>query len=160
MYPDEKREFPWAFVAGAVGVLILLAAVFLVTRLSSTSSQAVHQKLPMGTAETAYAARIEFKDIKMSRAANMLNQEITFIFGNVVNNGTRSIRDIEVTVEFKDSLNQVVLREVFRPLGSSGTSNTPLTGGQSREFQLNLEHVSEEWNRQVPTFRVTGLMLE
>lgn len=160
MYPDEKKEFPWAPVAGAFLLLFLVGGALVISRVVRTGSPPGNQKLPFGAAESAYAARIEFKEIKMSRAANLLNQEITFIFGVVANNGTRSIRDMEVNVEFKDVLSQVVLRESFRPLNSTTISAGPLTGGRSREFQLNLEHVPEEWNRQIPIFRISGLLLE
>ena len=157
---EEKPEFPWAMVAGAAVVILLLGGVWLLTRGSGTTGPAADQRLPMGEAEKAYAARIEFKDIKMSRAENLLNQQITFIFAVLVNNGARTIHDMEVTVEFKDLLNQVVLRERMRPFGPPGTAVEPLPGGRSREFQLNLEHVPVQWNRQYPTFRVTGLLLE
>ncbi|MBI3404227.1 MAG: hypothetical protein HY046_02075 [Acidobacteria bacterium] len=160
MYPDEKKEFPWAPVAGALILLFLLGGAVVISRVAKTGNPAGNQKLPFGAAESAYTARIEFKEIKMSRAANLLNQEITFIFGVVANNGTQPIRDMEVNVEFKDVLNQVVLRETFRPLNSTAPSGEPLLGGHSREFQLNLEHVPEEWNRQIPIFRITGLLFE
>ncbi len=157
---EEKRELPWALVAGAGIVLLVLGGVLWFTSAGGSSGRGAAGKLPFGPAESAYAARIEFTGIKMSRAENMLNQEITFIYGVMVNKGTHSIRDIEVVVEFKDLMNQVVLRETMRPLGPPGTSFTPLGGGRSREFQLNLESVPADWNRQVPTFRVTGLVLE
>ena len=156
MNAEDKREFPWALVAGAAVVVLLVGVVWFITsrRPSETLQEA---KLPFGAAEQAYTERIHFKDIQMQRAANLLNQEITFILGKVENAGTKSIAEMEVVIEFRDLMNQVVLRETQRLYGKNVK---PLPGGRSREFQFNFEHVPTDWNRQYPSFRVTGLRLE
>lgn len=157
MRGEEKSGFPLAFLAGAAIVLLLLGGVYLLTRPASSGGSQAPPRLPMGALEQAYAHNIRFLDLKMSRAANFLNQEITFLFGVVANDGDRSIRDMEVTVEFRDQLNQVVLRETHRPLVARAA---PLPPGQRREFELTFEHVPIDWNRQYPTIRVKGLVLE
>ena len=68
----------------------------------------------MGPSEQAYAPQIHFLEPKMSRAANFLNQEVTFIFGTVENGGNRKVKQIEITLEFHDPFNQVVLRDTQR----------------------------------------------
>ena len=65
----------------------------------------------MGSAEQAYAPQIQFQEMKVARATNFLNQEATFVFGTTANNGPRAIRQIEVTFEFHDVFQQVVLRD-------------------------------------------------
>ncbi len=155
----EKREFPWPLLAGALGVLLIAGVVQLSTGGGGSKTEP-QQRLPMGAEETAYAERIGFSNIRMSRASNLLNQEITFIHGVLENKGTHAIRDIEIRIEFRDSMNQVVLRDTLRPFGLPGPTNSPLPAGRSREFQLNFEHVPVDWNQQHPTFRVTGLVLE
>jgi len=66
------------------------------------------------------------------------------------------VRQIEVTVEYRDQINQLVLREKESLLARG----VPLGPGEKREFQLNFENVPNSWNRQYPVIRVTGLQLE
>ena len=143
-------------MAGAVVVLLFLAGAYLLTRISMPNVTK-EEVLPMTGAERAYLSQIQFGDPTVSRATNFLNQEVTFVFGTVINNGPRTIRQMEITVEFRDIFNQVVLRDVRRPWGPQAM---PLAGGQRREFQLNYEHVPADWNQSYPVLRITGLLLE
>lgn len=156
MITEQKSNFPTAFLAGTVVVLLLLVGMYLLTKYSK-QELAREEKLPMTDVEQSYVGRIQFADPKVSRAANFLNQEVTFVFGTLVNNGPRAIRQTEITVEFRDIFNQVVLRDVRRPWE---TQAIPLVSGQSREFQFNYEHVPADWNQAYPGLRITGLLLE
>ena len=156
MYQQEKRGFSTSFLIGLLIVALLAVGAYLATNWSASRvSQA--ERLPLGAAEKAYAERIRFLDLNMSRAANMLNQEITYLSGVLSNDGDRTINDLEITVEFYDTLNQVVLRETLRPLGPRPKPVLPLF---RRGFTISFEHVPEDWNRQYPSLRVTGLVLE
>jgi hypothetical protein len=108
----------------------------------------------MGPAEQAYAQQIHFLEPKMSRAANFLNQEVTFVFGSVENGGDRKVKQIEITLEFHDPFNQVVLRDTQRLFLPNAA---PMLPGQQRDFQVGYEHISAQWNNGYPTIRVTGL---
>ena len=154
---EDKQRFRVSLAAGVGFVLIVLAALFLLTRQTKVPGAGAVEHLPFGQEEQAYAARIHFLGLQMSRAANMLNQEVTYVTGQVSNDGVRTIREIEVTLEFRDQFNQVVLRET-RPL--LGARARPLGGGERRGFQVSLEYVPEAWNQQYPSIQVTGLQLE
>ncbi len=78
----------------------------------------------------------------------MLNQEFTYVAGTISNDGDRTLRGLEVSVEFRDPFDQVILRE--KPERLIGSGDAPLSGGQRRDFQVTLEHVPVEWNRQYP----------
>ena len=157
---EEKRGFPVAALVGAVIVVLLAVAVLVVTRERPPAATSATSRLPFGPTEEAYAGQFQFSDIQMSRATNLLNQELTFVQGVVKNGGTRGVQEIEVTVEFRDVLNQVVLRETRRLFGKASGRNELLRGGESRGFQLTFEHVPADWNRQYPAFRVSGLRFE
>lgn len=155
--PETKRGFGTALIVGAaLMAMVLLGAFWLVQRQASEAARG-EQPLPFGPAEQAYAERIHFLDLKMSRATNFLSQEFTFLYGVIANDGNRTIRQMEITVEFHDQFNQVVLRDVQRVLGAKAE---PLNGGFRRDLELTFEHIPNDWNRQYPTIRVTGLMLE
>ncbi len=157
--PQEGNQFPVILLAGAVVVLLVAGASYLLLHYTQGAAPGA-ERLPLGPDERTYAERIHFNDVQMSRAANFLNQEITFLSGVISNDGTRTIRDMEVRVEYRDSLNQVVLRETMHPLRALGSRPEPLPAGRSRRFQFGFEHIPEDWNRQYPEVRVTGLLLE
>ena len=152
---DEKRQSPWPMLFGLAIVAALVAVIGFWS--SRGGGEAAEKPLPFGADEQSYAQRIEFTDIKMSRAVNFLDQEVTIIFGKVQNRGTRPIRQMEVEVEFRNFQRQVVLSDKRRPFEAGQAA---LGGGFSREFQMNFEKVPADWNQQHPVIRVTGLTLE
>lgn len=152
----ERSRLPVAFVIGLVIVALLVGAAVLLSRYSTPAGPEALKPLPMGPTEQAYASQIHFLEPKMSRAANFLNQEVTFIFGTMENGGNRRIKQIEITLEFHDPFNQVVLRDKQRLFSQY---DAPLTAGQQRDFQVGYEHISAQWNNVYPTIRVTGLDL-
>jgi hypothetical protein len=153
---EPRNQFPIAFAAGAIVVLLILGGVLLLSRGSHQAGPGAVEKLPFGPTEQAYSQHIHFKDIQMAKANNFLNQEFTYVAGTLSNDGARTIRALEVTVEFHDPFDQVILREAEQLVGAK---DQPLGGGQRRDFQITLEHVPVEWNQQYPTLRVTGLIL-
>jgi hypothetical protein len=155
---DKGGRFPAAFVAGLVIVFFVVACVVGLSRYAhSRQSAAATAKLPFGPGEQAYANNIHFDGITMARATNLLNQEFTYVSGTTTNAGSRSIRTLEVTMEFHDPFNQVILRDAEQLVTST---NSPLGAGEHRDFQVTLEHIPAQWNQQYPTFRITGLVLQ
>ncbi len=151
---EERSRLPVAFLIGIVIVALLVAGAVVYSRYSAPAGAEVDKPLPVGPEEKAYASQIHFLEPKMSRAANFLNQEVTYMFGTVENGGDRKVKQIEITLEFHDPFNQVVLRDtqrLFLP------STPPMLPGQQRDFQVPYEHISAQWNNVYPTITVTGL---
>lgn len=155
-YKDQRSQFPYAFTAGLIIVAILVAVIVLVVKHTRTAPVA-EVKVPYGAAEQAYSDRIHFDDIKLAHATNFLNQDFTYVAGTVANMGDKDIKAIQVQIEFRNTLDQVVLRENESLIPPDAE---PIPAGQRRDFQVTLEHLSEEWNHQYPSIRVTGLVLE
>lgn len=154
---EKKKEFPAAFLAGLLVVAGLVSILFLLSRDTGPAAPPP-ARLPMAEADRPYAAKITFSGIRMARATNMLNHEITYISGIMQNTGDRTVASVEVAVEFRNSMDQVVLREFQRPLGWGQPA--PLGPGQTREFTFTFESVPADWNIQYPKFVVTGLTLQ
>jgi hypothetical protein len=154
---EEKSRFPVAFIAGAVIVLILGSGAALLIRRSQPTGIAAATKLPFGPPEQAYAPHIQFQGIQMAHSTNFLNQEFTFVAGTIVNNGDQAIAGLQVTIEFHDQFNQTILRdsEIIIP-----STALPIPARQMRDFQVILERIPSDWNRQYPSIRVTGLILK
>jgi len=154
----QSRGFPAAFAVGAVIVLILVAGLLLLTHSTQPHKTPAETRLPFGAEEQSYAANIHFHDIELSQADNLLNQKFTYATGKISNDGTRAVRGVEVTIEFHDQFNQVILRETQRVVD---TISGPFAPGQQRDFQITIERdIPSDWNQQYPSIRVTGLALE
>jgi hypothetical protein len=154
---EERKEFPVAFLAGVAVMLLMLGGIYLMTRESRPAGPVVEEHLPMDDAARAYAERIRFSELSVGRATNFLNQEVTFLFGTVTNEGTKTVRGLEVELDLRDLLNQTALRETQYVVGPR---NAPLAPGEKREFQLTFETVPAGWNQAVPGITIRGLVIE
>lgn len=144
-------------LVGAGAALLLIAVIYLFAHYTPAPSTPTLKPLPMGAAEQSYAPQIRFLEPKVARAANFLNQEVTFVFGSVENQGTRPVQQIEITLEFHDLFNQVVLRDKQRLFSPTAP---PLAPHENRDFQLTYESVPQQWNQAYPTLTITGLELK
>jgi hypothetical protein len=152
---ESKRRFPTAILIAAT--VLVAAAVVAYLALGRGAGHRADLHLPFGPSEQAYASHIRLENLKMSRASNYLRQEVTFLSGSVTNDGPRTVRDVEVTVEYYDSLNRVILRE---RMSLFGARPIPLGPGEKRPFQLGFEHIPPTWNYVYPTIRISGLRFE
>jgi hypothetical protein len=146
-----------------IGMGILVAAAILVSlwflfeplqRNASTLKETVILK--MNPAEQEYAKKIEVGNIAMSRAENFLHQEVTTMEAELYNGGNEPVFSLTLTTEFFDDMNQVVLREARKVLGSPGAALAP---GEHRTFEISFDHVPNSWNMQPPKVRVSHLEL-
>src|SRR3989440_8955609 len=145
--PPQRGQFSFAlFVAGAA-VVIVLSAVYLWPGRQSPSRGTQETHPPFGPAERAYAPKIHFENLGLSRAENFLNQEVTILNGEAVNTGDRPLSELEVTVAFVDQMNQIALRETRSVLGATAA---PLASGERRPLEISFEHIPASWNRQLP----------
>jgi hypothetical protein len=152
--PDRGR-FNFALILAGVAVLVIVGAIyFLPGRQSPPGAAPPGVHFAFGSAEQAYASRMRIENIALSRAENFLHQEITTLNGELVNDGDRIIRGVEVTIEFSDDLNQIALREA-RPVLAPGSPS--LAAGTRRAFEVSFEHIPASWNMQQPAVRITGL---
>ncbi len=157
---DERepgRQFRFALLAGLVVMIVVMGAAYFLLRASGSEGGGKPAPLPMGDAELAYAPQIKVGNIEMSRAANFLKQEVTQINGVIMNSGQRSIVEMEITLEFHDVSQKVILREARRMLG---LKEAPLGPGMSSTFDFAFEDIPPDWNQAPPAFVITGLKLQ
>src|SRR6266404_559998 len=152
----DRGPFNFALLVAAAAVIIVLAGFYLWPGRQSPSRggmQEIHP--PFAAAERAYASKIKIENLALSRATNFLNQEVTILTGELVNTGERALRDVELTVEFYDDMNQIALRESRLTLNSG---SPPLGRGERRSVEISFEHIPTQWNMQQPAVHVTGLL--
>jgi len=117
---------------------------------------------PLSSEAEAYLPQIEIGPIELSRWQNFLGQQITYLDLALANRGPRRVTAVELTVEFLDPYQAVVLRESVRPVGGRslpGISLGPLAPGESRPVRIGFEHLPADWDRRPPRVRITGLLL-
>lgn len=152
--PQDSRRFSLILFALALALLGSLAIYFWPGAEHAPASRTSQPHLPFGPAEQAYVRQIQIENPSLSRAENFLHQEVTTLSSDLLNSGNRSLADVQMTVEFYDELQQVVLREtraVFDPRLS------PLPPGGRRQFEISFDHVPSSWNMQLPAVKVTGI---
>jgi hypothetical protein len=154
---EPGRQFGFALLAGLIIVVIIAGGAYFWIEKTSDKPLAVAAPLPMGADEQAYASQITFGSFELSRTTNFLNQQVTVVAGVVSNNGPRSVLEMEVSMEFHDLSQNVILREKQRMFGSR---ERPLQSLDKRAFQLNFETIPDGWNQVPPTFTITGLRLQ
>jgi hypothetical protein len=153
----ERKRFSFALGVAAAAVVIVLAGFYLWPGRQSPSrggAQEVHP--PFGSTERAYASKIQFENLALSRAENFLHQEVTTLSGELINAGDRGLSEVEVTVEFYDQLDQIALRESHLVVNSINPLVAPL---ERRTIEVSFEHIPNSWNMQMPVVRVSGLRL-
>ena len=152
----ERGRFNFALILAAAAFLVILAAMYLHPgRQSPPDGAPQNAHFAYGAAEREYATKIRVENVKLSRAENFLHQEVTTLNGEAVNDGQRSIRGLELSLEFFDEMNQIALRETRSVIVPGAT---PLAPGERRAFEVSFEHIPSSWNMQPPILRITGLL--
>jgi hypothetical protein len=158
---QPKTGKPKFSIATAMIAFIVLLAIavslwtaFKAPEIKPAPAVEIHVPAVMTPEEEAYAASIHFENIALSRAENFIHQEVTILNADAINDGARPLERLIVTVEFFDSMNQIVLRE---SRGVLGNAPAPLGPGQRRSFELSFDRVPGSWNMQQPTLRVAYL---
>ena len=144
----------FALLVAAAALFIILAAFYFWSGRPSPPDAAHDARFSFGPVEQAYATKIRIENLALSRAENFLHQEVTTLSGDLVNEGDRALRAVQLTIEFYDELNQVVLRDV-RPAVLPPAP--PVAPGERCGFEIAFEHIPSSWNMRLPSVRISGL---
>jgi hypothetical protein len=154
---DRRNWTPMA--VGAALVLAAIAAIVLATRAGTSTGNA-----PPGDPNLA---KLQVSDLHMATAQNFAGNSVTYIEGRITNGSDRKVTAIRVSVSFKNSLGETAQEEKALPLAVllpnvpyvdyGPVDRAPLAPGQARDFRLTLEHVSLDWDRQVPEIKVVSV---
>jgi hypothetical protein len=163
----EPSRGPWVGLAiGAVIILGIIAYLIYSSR-SAPTRFAPPITIAQSAPEDPYAKNLTITGPQMAEAANMLGGKMTSLEAHIANHGDKTVIGATVEVTFRNSLNQVVQRE-SQPLmiitarepalDITAVNNSPIKPGDTKDLQLNFEHISADWNRQYPELRVTNVV--
>ncbi len=153
--PQNRTWMP--MVIGAVLVVVAVAVIVFITRTGSSSNP--NQPDP-------YAAKLQIDNLHMATAENFAGGSVTYIQGRITNAGDKKVTGARVQVLFKNSLGELSQKETLpvmvllpnTPYVDYGTMDrAPLAPGQSRDFRLTLEHVTADWDGQIPTVKAVSV---
>jgi len=117
----------------------------------------------------AYAAKLQFSDLKASAAENFAGATVNYLDGTITNSGNQTVTHALVEVTFKDDMGQVAQREelpihILRTGGpydeAVDLDMSPLAPGQSKPFRLTFESISAQWNHAYPDLKVTQVAVK
>ena len=155
---QSQSEVPWPAIG--IGAIFLAVVIGLAILLASGKPHS------SATAPPAYASQISLSDLKVSQVQNFVGGTVTYLDGTVANNGDKTVSAASVEAVFKNSLAEVVQQEqqplkVLRRSGpypeALSLLMAPLAPHQHAEFRLIFEHISADWNQQLPALRITTL---
>ena len=148
---EESRPPLVPIAVGAIAVVVVIGLFVFFGRKGASET-------PI-SATDPYAANLAISDVAMSTANNFAGQQVTYIEGKITNKGSKTVNNAVAQIVFHDSLGQIAQKESQRVMvittrepyiDTAPLSSAPLKPGQTREFRLTFEHVSGDWNMQVP----------
>jgi hypothetical protein len=105
----------------------------------------------------AYVGNLQFGNVHIQAAENMVNQRLVEILGDITNKGDRDIKVAEVTCIFHDYSGKELQRERAELIGQT---TGPLKAGAKKPFRLAFDDLAEGWNQSYPTFVIAQIQFE
>ena len=110
-----------------------------------------------------YAANLILSDVAMSESSSLSGGKVTYIDGHMRNTGSRTVTAAELQVLFSNDLQMppqiepvplTLIRTREPYIDTQPPSAAPLQPGDTREFRLAFEDITQNWNQQIPEIRV------
>ncbi len=101
-----------------------------------------------------YLRNLDLTGVDMTASEDALGQTLLEITGKIANQGDRVISLVEVNCVFRNVDGVEIDRQraqVVRPRGG------PLSPGESRDFRLPFDNISEHWNQTIPSLFVAQI---
>jgi len=102
----------------------------------------------------AYIKNVVLKDFKVSEGKKYgFGKAVPGVFGTIVNNGDKSLKEVEITVYFLDEKGTVIGEEDFHPVlvseYSFGNDNKPLKPNYVKDFGYSVEdYAPSSWSKK------------
>jgi hypothetical protein len=159
--PEERpSRLPWIIA----GVVVLIAIGVLVA-LGHHAPPANPGGAGLAAADP-YAASLPLTHVQMSQADTRVGGQTTYLDGQITNSGSKTVTAITVQVAFHGFTRQIAQKETS-PLNLIRTrepyvdtqpvSAAPIAPGQTRDFRLIFDNLSQDWNQQYPEIRIIGV---
>jgi hypothetical protein len=159
---SKKSWLPDNWLPILAALIIVLAVVAGLTLFGGHSQpqQPTHAGLEPAD---PYAASIHIGNVKMSEAANFAGSKLTYIEGQLTNNGNKTLTAVTVEVAFRNELGEIAQKETLPVMlirarepyvDTEAVDAAPIKPGAEADFRLAFDHVADDWNQQYPEVRI------
>ena len=161
--PDKEPRSYLAWVIAGVVIALIVIAVLLMGRGPAPAANEAGTGL---AAPAAYAKNLAITNLRMSESSSVVGFKQTYIDGDITNKGTETLSAITVQVVFRDFQGKVgqknkmeleLIRTHQPTVDVEPVSAAPIAPGQTREFRLIFDHVTDSWNQEYPEIRVIAV---
>jgi hypothetical protein len=155
---QEESKSMLPMVIGGVLVLAIVGALILLTRSSAPADS---------NPRDPNLAKLQISNVHMATAQNFAGGSVTYIEGKITNGTDRKVTSARIELVFKNSLGEIAQHEkslavtVLLPnspyVDYGPIDRAPLAPGQARDFRLTLEHITADWDGQVPQVKLVAV---
>ena len=158
--PARERELPVTAIAIAGLAVAILVGVLLM--LGHRNGEGVRGEQPLA----AYAPSLMLKNLQMSQSDTPLGGKDTYIDGQIVNQGQKTVTGVTLQVFFhndeqmKPQIETVpvwLIRSRQPEIDTEAVKADPLTPGSTKEFRLIFENIGTNWNQSLPDIHVINV---
>lgn len=158
--PSEPVERNWLpLIVAAIVVLAVAGALALFLGRGKTAPTVT----PISAQPDPYAANLPISNLSMSESSSLSGGKVTYLDGQIVNRGSRTVTAIAIQVLFRDYAHEVAWNET-QPLhlirtrepyvDTEPVSAAPLKPGDQRDFRLIFDSVPDSWDGAFPDLRI------
>ena len=156
----EQRERNWLPLAIAAAVVLIVAAVIIITLDHGRKGPTV---APITATPDPYAASLPLSDLAMSESSNLAGGKVTYVDGRIANTGNRTVAGVTVQVLFRTFAHEVTQNETQQLklirtrdpyIDVEPVAAAPIKPGDTRDFRLIFDSVSPDWDGAYPEIRI------
>ncbi len=113
----------------------------------------------------AYAPHLRLTDLQLSESTSFSGGKETFVDGRIANEAAGTVTGATVEVSFagdgapqRETVPVTLIRTRQPYIDVQPLSAAPLAPGTSAEFRLTFDDIRPDWNQQVPSIRIVGVV--
>jgi hypothetical protein len=148
----EQKSIPVALLVVAL-VVILGAGFFLY--LDRASQRPAPAPAPLTAEAKAYVHSLQLMDVEMQKHESYMKQAVVEITGKIGNNGSHTLRVVEINCVFYDPYGQLVLRSRVPIVGLKMGGLAP---GEIKSFRLAFDDIPDSWNQALPQLVIAQIV--
>jgi len=163
---SDRRERNWIPLGIALALVLVVVVGGFVLRGRQKPADAA---TPVNAPADPYAASLPLSGLKMSESSNLAGGKVTYIDGQIANNGNRIVTGVTVQVLFRNVANEVAqnqtmpltvirMREPY--VDTAPVSLVPIKPGTQKDFRLIFDSVSGDWAGTLPEIRVLHVQVQ
>jgi hypothetical protein len=164
--PAAAEERNWLPVAVAAAIVLAVAGGMVLVYEHGKGAPAV---TPISAATDPYANNLTLGHLAMSESSNLAGGKVTYLDGQITNEGNRTVTGTTVQVLFRDPAHEVAQNET-QPMKIIRTrdpyidveplSAAPLKPGEQEDFRLIFDTVAQDWDGAFPEIRIVHVDLK